>query len=401
MNRNDLAEFANYLSSLFKKVTKVTDELVRFLSVEDQMGQSMEDASPLNWHRAHTAWFYETFVLAPHLTGYKIFDENYSKVLNSYYVSLGARHKRAARGLLTRPTVGDVEKYRRSVVRHVGDALMHTSIFSLPVLELIELGIQHEQQHQELMVTDIKHLFSQNPLRPQFHKSWSQFVLRGDGDVQCAGVELAPGLVDIGHTGGGFSFDNEGSRHKVYLPGSHISPQLINNRQWIDFIEDLGYRRPDYWLSLGWDWVERERWEAPLYWSREGDTWYVHDFDGYRPVDLYAPVSHISYFEAEAFARWKGARLPTEFELETAIVRGVAERGKVWEWSSSSYAPYPGYKPTPGAIGEYNGKFMCNQYVLRGGSIATPPGHVRPSYRNFFPPEVRWQFSGLRLARDM
>ncbi len=361
------------------------------LSDEDAQLQSMPDASPAKWHLAHTTWFFETLVLTPFLSGYRVFDERWARLFNSYYESLGPRHARPQRGLLSRPSLAEVKAYRA----HVDAALADLLPVAPPEAEaLIELGCHHEQQHQELLLTDILHAFSCNPLLPAYHAA---------APAPAAAPALTwlghgGGIVEIGHTGGGFAFDNEGPRHAVLLAPFEISNRLVTCGEYADFIEAGGYREPLLWLSDGWAMVQAQGWQRPLYWLDDGRVFGLH---GAQPLDPQAPVTQLSFYEACAFAEWAGARLPTEFEWEAAsALQGFAQAAdQAWQWTRSSYAPYPGFKPAAGAVGEYNGKFMVGQQVLRGGSLATPSGHARPSYRNFFPPAARWQFSGLRLAR--
>ncbi len=398
-----------------------TIALTAGLTDADATVQSMEDASPAKWHLAHTTWFFEEFVLASYAPGYRPVDPRYRYLYNSYYDAVGPRHPRPSRGLLTRPTLVEIVDYRC----RVDDALRGLAGGSLPqsALDLIELGIQHEQQHQELLLTDLLHLFAQNPLRP---------VYRATCDADCADAAREPewidfpgGRFDIGHAGAEFAFDCERPRHAILLAPYRLANRPVTVEEWIEFIVDGGYRSPQLWLSDGWARVQADRWQAPLYWEQRDGTWWQMTLSGERRVEPAAPVSQISYFEADAFARWKGARLPTEFEWEVAArAQPVAGRfastgrfrpspaladgqtplhqvyGDVWEWTASAYDAYPGFKVAAGAVGEYNGKFMCGQYVLRGGSCVTPAGHVRPTYRNFFYPHQRWQFAGLRLARD-
>ena len=368
-----------------------TERLAEPLSPEDQAIQSMPDVSPTKWHRAHTSWFFETFVLTPSLPRYQVHHPAYAYLFNSYYEAVGPRHARNERGLLSRPSVEDVTRYRVAVDEAMGDLMQRA--LSARDASLIELGMQHEQQHQELLLMDIKHVLSCNPLLPSYAPDAPHPSAKPLGP---AWIEHAGGVVEVGHEGSGFAFDNEAPRHAVLLQPFAISNRVVTCGEWMAFVDDGGYERVDLWLSEGWATARAAGWDAPLYWRRDGGDWQVFTLSGPRAVDADELVCHVSYFEADAFARWSGARLPTEFEWETAVPPG---RGEVWEWTSSSYAPYPGFAPSAGAVGEYNGKFMVNQYVLRGGCCATPDGHARTSYRNFFPASSRWAFSGVRLAR--
>ncbi len=381
----------------YRAIRAHTEALAGALSAEDQGLQSMPDASPVKWHRAHTTWFFETFVLLPFVPGYEVFDPDFGYLFNSYYEQVGPRHPRPARGMLTRPPAARIGAYRAHV-----DAAM-AELLTVPadaVAELVELGLQHEQQHQELLLTDMLHGFAQNPLTPAVLPGWTEpaGATVADRFLPCAG-----GLVEIGHAGDGFCFDNEAPRHRVFLAPYTIASRLVRNGAWADFIADGGYRTSTLWMSDGWAQVAAEGWAAPLHWHERDGAWWQMGLGGLAPIDPAAPVRHISWYEADAFARWAGARLPTEAEWEIAArLAGMAEAtGRVWQWTASAYLPYPGYRPAAGAVGEYNGKFMIGQMVLRGGSLATPAGHARDSYRNFFHPEKRWQFSGLRLARDV
>ncbi|MEM7155815.1 MAG: ergothioneine biosynthesis protein EgtB [Myxococcota bacterium] len=413
------------LAERYPLIRAATRALTAPLEIEDYGLQSMPDASPPKWHLAHTTWFFETFVLARQVPDYQPFHPRYGYLFNSYYETVGSFHPRPQRGLLTRPTVAEVQRYRDHVDHHM-QALLDRGITDPSVAAIVEVGLNHEQQHQELILTDLKHGLSCNPLRPVYRdvKSAAAAV---DPSLPLSWLEHPGGLVDVGHGGNGFGFDNEFPRHRVYLRPFSIASRLVTNGEYLEFMADGGYRRPELWLSAGWDVVRRQGWQAPLYWERaaEGEPWHVFTLGGMRPVDPAGPACHLSLYEADAFASWKGARLPTEAEWEIACsprpVRGnfveseafhpVPLRGAtgpgphqafgdVWEWTASAYAPYPGFRPLDGSLAEYNGKFMCNQLVLRGGSCATPASHARASYRNFFPPETRWQFSGLRLAKD-
>ncbi|HET8613381.1 MAG TPA: ergothioneine biosynthesis protein EgtB [Sphingomonas sp.] len=405
----------------FRGVRALTLALAAGLSDADAAGQSMPDASPAKWHLAHTSWFFETFVLREHAPGYRLFDERWPFLFNSYYEAEGARHPRPKRGLLTRPSLDEVRAYRA----HVEAALETAS----PTLDekaraLVALGCHHEEQHQELLLTDLLHLFAQNPLAPA---AWPRRP-RGSGATPGPPrwIEGREGAVEIGHDGPGFAFDCEGPRHTVWLAPHALADRLVTNGEWRAFIADGGYATPALWLSDGWAWVQAEKVEAPLYWRRDdAGEWVRFGLDGLAPLDPAAPVSHISYYEADAYARWAGARLPREAEWESAAqaldpARGTfldspgpveplpapagpglrQMFGDAWEWTASAFLPHPGFRPAEGAVGEYNGKFMSGQFVLKGGSCATPRGHARASYRNFFYPHQRWQFTGLRLAKD-
>lgn len=390
------------------------------LSDADATVQSMPDASPAKWHLAHTTWFFETMVLVPNLPDYRVFDASFNFLFNSYYETIGERHPRPKRGMITRPALDAVFDYRQHV-----DAAVETLFQKGPspqVTELIELGCHHEQQHQELLLTDILHLFAQNPLHPAYKEPEPLPVGVEPGEPGFTAFD--GGIVENGHNGDGFAFDCEGPRHRTLIEPYRLANRLVTNGEWMGFIRDGGYRDPLLWLSEGWATVGAAGWEMPLYWEdRDGEYWSM-TLRGAQPIDRSAPVTHISYFEADAFARWSGRRLPSEAEWENAAA-GVSREGNfadsgrlrpkpavnrqglqqlygdVWEWTRSPFSPYPRFRPVEGAVGEYNGKFMCGQFVLRGGSCVTPAGHIRPTYRNFFPPNARWQFSGLRLAEDI
>lgn len=380
----------------YARVRDHTENLARALSAEDQCIQSMEDASPAKWHRAHTTWFFEQFVLLPHAPGYRLFDPDFQFLFNSYYNAVGERQPRPLRGLITRPSCEHVTAYRAHVDRAM-QALIGNGKASLR--DLITLGLHHEQQHQELLIADITHAFSQNKLLPA---PIPHFQRPAPTAGKAHFVEFAGGLVSIGHEGSGFHFDNEGPRHRVWLEPYRLSDRLVRNSDWLDFIADGGYRTSALWMSDGWAAVEAGGWCAPLHWRERDGVWFEFGPEGLREFDPAAPAAHISWYEADAFARWSMARLPTEAEWETAATdaRLADMTGHVWQWTASAYLPYPGFYPVAGAIGEYNGKFMINQMILRGSSMATSPDHARPTYRNFFQPEKRWQFAGLRLARD-
>jgi ergothioneine biosynthesis protein EgtB len=401
-------------------------ELAAPLSDEDCQVQSMPDASPTKWHLAHITWFFETFILERFEANFKAFDPAFRVLFNSYYEGVGEKFPRPQRGLITRPTLAEVKRYRTDVDARMLE-LLRARADDPELQQLVTLGLHHEQQHQELLLTDIKHALSFSPVSRPYAQRWP---LRAVKPQPLRWLACEGGLFELGHDAaqdGAFCFDNETPRHRAYTASFELASRPVSNGDWIAFIADGGYRRPELWLSLGWDWVRNGEREAPLYWRRaDGERWQHHTLQGTVEVDPNTPACHLSYFEADAFARWAGARLPTEGEWELAARRfGVSPQsqdnfseqgvfhplpsstaggplqmfGDVWEWTQSSYSAYPGYRPLPGAVGEYNGKFMCQQYVLRGGSCATPTGHVRASYRNFFPPEAQWQFSGLRLAR--
>jgi ergothioneine biosynthesis protein EgtB len=376
-------------------------ELAEPLEPEDQVAQAMDDASPTKWHLAHTTWFFETFVLEPFLPGYRMFDARFKYCFNSYYESEGPRQPRPKRGLLTRPTVAEVEAYRSHVDEYL-EELFDVGMGATPeVAERLELGIHHEQQHQELILTDILALFAANPLLPAYRRS--ALRPRGEPLAAAAYIEFDGGLVEIGAGEDGFTFDNERPRHKTWLEPFAIAHRLVTAGEWLEFIADGGYDKPTLWLADGWACVKANGWRAPLYWEDHDGAWRRMTLEGMRGVDGDEPVTHVSYYEADAFARWAGARLPTEAEWETAVASKPADIrhafGEVWQHTQSAYQPYPRFAAASGALGEYNGKFMSGQQVLRGSSFATPPGHARVTYRNFFYPHQRWQFMGLRLAK--
>jgi len=412
------------LAQQFAAIRAQTERLALPLSAEDCALQSMPDASPAKWHLAHTSWFFETFVLEKSLPGYVPFHPAFRMLFNSYYVALGPRHPRPERGLLSRPTLDQIYAYRK----HVDDAmarLFDDSKNEAPVLlEIVELGLHHEQQHQELILTDLKHLLSRNPLQPVYIERGPFAVVSPTPSLAWRSVPA--GLRQVGHGGDGFGFDNERPRHRAFIGSFEIATRLVTSGEYLEFMGDGGYKRPEFWLSEGWDARVANDWNAPLYWREDAHKWTAFTLNGEQPLQHDEPVCHVSYFEADAYARWAGCRLPEEAEWETfAATRTVQGNllesgryhpeaasvsfnevaaqqvfGDVWEWTRSSYAPYPGYRTPEGAVGEYNGKFMVNQYVLRGGSCATPSSHIRATYRNFFPAGARWQFSGIRLARD-
>jgi ergothioneine biosynthesis protein EgtB len=384
----------------FKTVRDETERRAAPLSPEDQVIQSMPDASPTKWHRAHTTWFFEQFLLRPYQPGYRAFDDRFAFLFNSYYVAAGPRHDRPKRGLITRPDTREVAAYRAHVDQAVAALVESADGAALEkILPILEIGLHHEQQHQELILTDILHAFAQNPTAPAYDPDW-----RMPGAAAGAGgagfVDLEGGVYAIGHSGRGFAFDNEGPRHEVLLQDVRLGRRLVTNGEWLAFMQDGGYAEPALWLSDGWAAAQTEGWAAPGYWREINGAWFQMTFGGLAPVDPAMPVCHVSYYEADAFARWAGKHLPSEAEWEAAAGLGLLEDafGVVWQWTRSAYSPYPGYRPIPGALGEYNGKFMVNQIVLRGSSLATPEGHARLSYRNFFYPHHRWQFTGLRLA---
>ena len=427
----------------FQQIRAQSERLAAPLTPEDCVLQSMPDCSPIRWHLAHTTWFFETFVLKAASADYRPVDANFEYLFNSYYNSVGEQFPRAKRGLLSRPSVGEILEYRREVDSRIDEWFAAEPEATDSLWPVIEIGLQHEQQHQELMLTDLKHLFSCNPLFPVY-----QNVPRSGGEAVAVPLQWhsgPEGTVSCGHQAECFAYDNERPAHQAFLHPFQLASRLTTNGEFLEFVRDGGYARPDHWLSLGWAEAQEQEWNAPLYWLQRGGEWFEFTLSGLKPLELNAPVCHVSYFEADAFARWSGKRLPTEFEWEAAAVEMEQQAGRpagqcagnfveqeqwhprpvgsipnnpavendaadlsplrwqqlwgdVWEWTSSSYAPYPGYRTPPGAIGEYNGKFMCNQYVLRGGSCATPASHIRSTYRNFFGPAARWQFSGIRLA---
>ena len=417
------ASLSNKWLERYDEVRNQTLKLVETLVPDDQMVQSMPEASPTKWHIAHTTWFFETFILAPHLRDYVLFDARFSSLFNSYYKRLGEHPHRAIRGTFSRPTLDQIRLYRTHVDNGIRELLDRE--VSAEILRLLELGLNHEQQHQELIITDIKHAFWINPLRPSYQPGQIRVVESAAAPLTwcCFGE----GVFEAGHDKRSFAFDNELPRHFTYIKPFRIASRLVTNKEYQAFMADGGYTRPELWLSDAWDHVCEKGWTAPLYWAQAGDEWTQFTCRGTLPLNPSEPVCHVSFYEADAFARWVGARLPTEFEWEVAAdsakdpaktygnllesetyhPRPAAAQtglqqifGDTWEWTSSPYSAYPGYCPPTGLEGEYNGKFMCNQIVLRGGSCATPVSHIRKSYRNYFPPQARWQFSGIRLAYD-
>ncbi|MEM1093435.1 MAG: ergothioneine biosynthesis protein EgtB [Bacteroidota bacterium] len=411
------------LAADFQRVRSFSERLCAPLETEDYVVQSMPDVSPTKWHLAHTTWFFETFILSKHDSAYTPYHPGYAFLFNSYYLQAGERHCRAQRGYISRPTVREVFAYRDHLDAAMLDFLARADEPTLrTIAPLIEIGLHHEQQHQELLVTDIKHVLSVNPLRPAYRQAVPE-PHRGVPPVSWIAFE--EGLYEMGHEGSGFAYDNESPRHRAFLEDFQLANRLVTNGDYMAFIEDGGYQSGPLWLSAGWATVQAEQWTEPFYWERKDGEWIHYTLGGARIVNPDEPLTHISYFEADAFARWSEARLPTEAEWEVAaqsVARAghfvESERlhplplapgaspdhlhqmfGDVWEWTRSQYEPYPGYAPVPGALGEYNGKFMCNQFVLRGGSCATSETHIRATYRNFFPPDATWQFTGLRLAR--
>jgi ergothioneine biosynthesis protein EgtB len=412
------------LAAAYGEVRSLTEKLAVPLSAEDQTVQSMPDASPTKWHRGHTSWFFETFVLRESFPGYEEFQSGFSYLFNSYYQSIGPRYERARRGSVSRPGCAEVAKYRAHVDCAMSKAIS-AGVLDEASLGLVELGLHHEQQHQELLLMDIKHVLSLNPLEVCYLPWKTPARPTETSGSQPAWIGHEGGVARIGHDGDGFAFDNEGPSHEVLLSPFKLADRLVTCAEWLAFIDDGGYRAPQLWLAEGWDRKTAEGWEAPLYWDRTDGSWDVFTLGGRRSVDPDEPVCHVSYFEADAFATWAGARLPTEFEWEavarcsldsgggvsgqlddSACVHPTSQDGRemfggTWVWTSSAYLGYPGFQRARGAVGEYNGKFMVNQQVLRGGSVATPRGHVRASYRNFFPAHARWAFSGVRLAKDI
>ena len=421
-------QHSSALQDRFISVRNISEALAKPLVPEDCNLQSMPDASPIKWHLAHTSWFFETFILERFEHNFKPFHPAFRVLFNSYYNGIGDKHPRHERGLISRPNLATVIEYRHNVTTRIAQLVETLADSEHAFTELMWLGCNHEEQHQELILTDLKHLLAKNPLKPAYQTRWP---LTGVEAKKPRWHRYEGGLIEIGNTNNEFCFDNETPRHRVFLEPFELASHPVTHGDFAAFIADGGYRRPELWLSLGWDWVNANKITAPLYWEKPNDQWTTFTLHGMVNIDANAPICHVSFFEADAYARWKGARLPTEAEWEHAAALATAQAiihgnfldsqalhplamrettlsdhpqqlfGDVWEWTQSAYLPYPGFRSAEGAVGEYNGKFMCNQFVLRGGSCATPTQHIRASYRNFFPPDARWQFSGLRLARDV
>jgi len=412
------------LLTRFERIRATSEAICAPLQIEDYVIQSMPDVSPPKWHLAHISWFFEAFLLKPYLAGYKPLNDAYDHLFNSYYETHSTPFARTQRGVISRPGVEDVYRFRRHVDRAMGELLSHPPPQqAAEIMRRVELGLQHEQQHQELLLMDIKHILAQNPLHPVYRSDLKPAPAVRNDHVRWH--EYAGGVHHIGHAGSGFAFDCETPRHRQFIEDFQLADRLVSNREFLSFIADGGYARSELWLSDGWAYIRQHGWNAPLYWHRADDGWCEMTLGGLQPLDLEAPVCHISFYEADAYARWAGARLPTEAEWEVAAAdqprlgnflesdhlqpvatsvphgRPAQMFGDVWEWTASAFRPYPGFQPLEGSLGEYNGKFMSGQMVLRGGCCATPEAHIRASYRNFFQPAMRWQFAGLRLAREL
>jgi ergothioneine biosynthesis protein EgtB len=378
----------------YQSIRSATEKICAPLQVEDYSAQPAVFVSPPKWHLAHSTWFFETFVLQQFKTDYTIFNADFSFLFNSYYNGIGDRIQRHERGTITRPTVAEVYTYRKYIDNQISDLLEKNS--SLEILKLIELGLNHEQQHQELLLTDIKYILGMNPTFPVYDKNFKEYSDLHQTEIKPVQIQSGNRLIGL-HKSDEFYFDNESPQHTVYLQDCVIDNRLVTNGEYLEFMTSGGYNNYDFWLDAGWSWIKTEKITAPLYWHFINGDWYSYQLSGLKKIDLNAPVTHISFYEASAFADWKGMRLPTEFEWES--VADKLNYGQRWEWTNSAYLPYHGFKKAKGAVGEYNGKFMINQMILRGASIATPTGHSRPTYRNFFHPEERWQFTGIRLAQ--
>jgi ergothioneine biosynthesis protein EgtB len=412
-----ISTYSSLLLDRYQQVRQISKKICQPLAIEDYTIQSMPDVSPPKWHLAHTTWFFETFVLLPHLPGYTVFDPQFGYLFNSYYEAVGARHPRHQRGILSRPTVAEVDRYREHIDRSMSTLLRSSAIEHPDLAALIILGLHHEQQHQELLLTDIKHILALNPLHPVYRDDLSPQPKSTDRTLEW--LEYPGDLYHIGHQGDEFAFDNESPRHQTYLQDYKLANRLVTNGEYLEFIQADGYQESKHWLAEGWFAVQNQQWRSPLYWEQIDGEWWIMTLGGLKKLDPNQPVCHVSFYEADAYATWRGKRLPTEAEWEVATVN-MAQVGNfldgdilhpapvnnsqyqffgdVWEWTQSAYLPYPGFQIAEGAIGEYNGKFMCNQMVLRGGSCVTSADHIRSTYRNFFPPSARWQFSGIRLA---
>ncbi len=382
------------LLTSFLKTRSDTENICTPLQIEDYVVQPIVDVSPPKWHLGHTTWFFEEFILSKYVKDYKRFHSEYAYVFNSYYESIGKRVIRTNRGNLSRPTVKEVYEYRDYVTSHLQSFLEENQ--DLKIKELVEVGIHHEKQHQELLLTDIKYILGNNPLFPKYDDTFTENPISQETEEY---ITITEGVYEIGYSGNDFCYDNESGKHKVFLKEYTIATRLVTNKEYLDFIEDNGYENSLFWHAEAWDWIKNENIRTPLYWHKIDGEYYQYTLQGLKLLNLQVPVTHLSYYEAFAFSQWKGERLPTEFEWETA--QSFFKWGERWEWTESAYLPYPNYKKAAGALGEYNGKFMVNQKVLRGGSVATPQNHTRATYRNFFHPNLRWQFTGLRLVKDI